>query len=53
MYIGINGAGRLDRSDDSLGLLRAHGEAIKMHRDRIDMHDIKLQTGWELGIDKK
>lgn len=53
MYIGIKGAERLDRSDDSLGLLRAHGEAIKMHRNRKDMHDIKLQTGWELGIDKK
>lgn len=53
MYIGIKGAGRLDQGDDSLGLLKAHGVAMKMHRNRIDMHDIKQQTGWELGIDKK
>lgn len=53
MYIGINGAKRLDESDSSLGLLDAYEEAKGMYMNHVDMRSIKLQTGWELGIDKK
>ena len=53
MYIGIEGATKLDEWDDSLGLIIAHKKAVELNRNNVCMHAIKLQTGWELGIDKK
>ncbi len=52
-YIGVIGAGRLDEADNSLGLLASQKEAVNLFREGADMHMIKRQTGWELGIDKK
>lgn len=52
-YIGIKGAQRLDKNNSSLCLLKAHNKAVHMLVNGIDMHSIKLQTGWETGVDGK
>lgn len=52
-YIGVIGAGRLDEADSSLGLLACQKKAVKLFSEGADMHMIKCQTGWELGVDKK
>lgn len=43
----------LDNSDPSLGLLKAKKQAERMFFDGEEMHQIKIQTGWESGIDGK
>lgn len=52
-FIGIKGAERLDKNNSSLCLLEAHDKAVHMLGNGADMHAIKLQTGWETGIDGK
>lgn len=52
-YIGIIGARRLDESNASSGLLKAHKEAMLMLRDNTDMRKIKQLTGWEIGVNGK
>ncbi|MCQ2383252.1 MAG: hypothetical protein MJZ96_00020 [Paludibacteraceae bacterium] len=52
-YIGIRGAERLDRNDPSLSLLKAHDQAVRMLANGTDLHAIKQQTGWEVGVDGK
>lgn len=52
-YIGIKGAERLDKSDSSLNLLKAHDNAVRMLGNGSDMHIVKQQTGWEVGADGK
>jgi len=52
-YIGIIGARRLDRSSSEYNLLEQQRIAEQMHSKKIDMHIIKQQTGWEMGVDGK
>ena len=52
-YIGIIGAKRLDDSNASLGLIEAQKKAVQLLRCSTDMHMIKQQTGWEMGVDGK
>ena len=52
-FIGIKGAERLDANDASLGLVKAHKQAIDMLRVGVAMQEIKLTTGWETGVDGK
>jgi len=52
-YIGIIGAGRLDRSSTEYNLLEQQKIAGQMYSKKIDMHLIKQRTGWEMGIDRK
>ncbi len=52
-FIGIKGAERLDKNNSSLCLLEAHDKAVHMLGNGSDMHTIKLQTGWETGVDGK
>ncbi|MBR6103804.1 MAG: hypothetical protein IKP81_01950 [Paludibacteraceae bacterium] len=52
-FIGIKGAERLDKNNSSLCLLEAHDKAVHMLGNGADMHAIKLQTGWETGVDSK
>ena len=49
-YIGIIGAKRLDDSNASLGLIEAQKKAVQLLRCSTDMHMIKQQTGWEMGV---
>ena len=51
--IGIKGAERLDANDASLGLVKAHKQAIDMLRVGVAMQEIKQVTGWETGVDGK
>ena len=52
-YIGIIGAKRLDDSNASSGLIEAQKKAVQLLRCSTDMHMIKQQTGWEMGVDGK
>ena len=52
-YIGIFGAGNIDRSDSSSNLLELQRQAVVLLRNGIEMHGIKRQTGWEMGIEGK
>lgn len=52
-YIGIIGAKRIVSSCPSLSILDYHDAAISLNNMGIDMHIIKRQTGWELGIEGK
>ena len=52
-YIGIIGAKRLDDSDASSGLVEAQKKAVQLLRCSTEMHMIKQQTGWEMGVDGK
>ena len=52
-YIGIKGAARLDKALTSSTLIAAQEKAVQMLRGGTDMHSIKLQTGWEIGVDGK
>lgn len=52
-YIGIIGAKRLNDSNVSLGLIEAQKKAVQLLRCSTDMHMIKQQTGWEMGVDGK
>lgn len=52
-YIGIIGARRIDESDPSSKLLELQEQAVLLLRGNTDMHLIKRQTGWEMGVDGK
>lgn len=52
-FIGTNGAERLDKSNASLGLIKAKEKAVCLLKNNVDMHTIKLQTGWETSVDGK
>lgn len=52
-YIGIIGAGRIDSSNSSYNLVERCDAAKQMNSMRVDMHIIKQQTGWEMGVDLK
>jgi len=52
-YIGIIGAGRLDKSGTEYNLLEQQMTAEQMYSNKLDMHLIKQQTGWEKGVDGK
>ena len=52
-FIGIKGAERLDANDASLGLVKAQKQATEMLRMGVAMQEIKLTTGWEIGVDGK
>ena len=52
-YIGIKGAQRLDKAAPSSCLIAAQEKAVQMLRGGTDMQNIKLQTGWEIGVDGK
>lgn len=51
-YIGIIGAKRLDLYTPSLGLIEAYHKAICLHQAGQDMRAIKIETGWEIGVDR-
>lgn len=50
-YIGIIGAKRLDEHSPSLHLVEAYHKARHLRQTGQDMRTIKLETGWELGVD--
>lgn len=53
-YIGVIGAARLDGCEDGLpGVLERKETADRMLKDGADMREIKAQTGWERGVDRK
>lgn len=52
-YIGIIGAGRLDKADSSLFLLEAKEKAVSLLQNGIGMDKAKRMTGWETGVDGK
>ena len=52
-YIGIVGAGNIDKSDASSNLLELKDQAVSLLREGAEMHRIKRQTGWEMGVDGK
>lgn len=52
-YIGIIGAGRIDKQIPSSGLIEEYNQAIELIRVGADIHSIKQKTGWEIGADHK
>lgn len=50
-YIGIIGAKRLDQHDPSLCLMEEYRKALFMHQAGQDMRTIKIETGWEIGVE--
>ena len=52
-FIGIKGAERLGMALTYSTLIAAQEKAVQMLRGGTDMRNIKLQTGWEIGVDGK
>ena len=52
-YIGIKGAQRLDNAASSSCLIADQEKAVQILQCGTDMRNIKLQTGWEIGVDGK
>lgn len=50
-YIGVIGAARLDELRSSSCLMSAQKEAVRLIKSEVGMRSIKLQTGWEIGVD--
>lgn len=50
-YIGIIGAKRLDQHTPSLNLINKYHKALYLHQAGQHMRTIKIETGWEIGIE--